>query len=308
MAQETPRTPSLDLAGPVLGLLMVILFMFLPIGLVGSAYSPEEAAALTAGAGSATAALSAIFRASARTILRSSLLLALRATTRTFSRRIARAALRSVLGALLPTLGGRVAGEVSVRKQSGPAALGLGYVTLALSFLGVAMVGGTALTDMSPGALAGLSALAGLPLLVHSLLMWAVARATGVQVTFHTTLDGLLLQLYFTGSGSFMPLCSDAELDPNAPVRSRAICAGSVLGGLLLSFYVLELLAGALNAPLLSMLSGIFVLYAFVFAFPLQPLDGKDLWDYSPWAWLAVFGLVLWSFTTHVPDVLYDIL
>ena len=50
MAQEAPRNPSLDLAGPVLGLLTVIVFMFLPIWLVGVAYSPEEAAALTAGA------------------------------------------------------------------------------------------------------------------------------------------------------------------------------------------------------------------------------------------------------------------
>jgi len=310
MNTTTPNPPrSLLYIGPILGLAAVTLLMFMPMVVVRESTGTADLATAAAGVSSATAALSAIFRASARTILRSSLLLAVRATTRTFSRRIARAALRSMLGTLLPVFRTAKLGGVQ-RRQSGLTAIALGFVTLVFSFYGVVMLMGH---DSSEALLHGrtigtIALLAGLPLLVHTGLMLLASKITGVSVSFHTTIDGLLLQAYFTGAGSFMPLCSDAELDENASPRKRASCAAIVLLGLLGVGFLIDAIAALSGAYWLSTLSGIFLLYGFVFAFPLQPLDGKDLWDFSKAGWAVVFLLVLYAFVTRMPEALYDIL
>ena len=80
-------------------------------------------------------------------------------------------------------------------------AIGLGFGTLVLSFYGVMVLMGHDQSDVIlHGRSMGLiSLMAGVPLLVHTGLMLLGSRLTGVAVRFHTTLDGLLLQAYFTG-------------------------------------------------------------------------------------------------------------
>lgn len=269
-----------------------------------TAHEPSHAGVA---ATSAAAALGAIFRASARNLLRSTLMTAVRATSRAVSRRVARALLRSLMGVFLPTLDQDALAE---RRAPLPGwiAISLGYVALVLSFGGVLYFSG----PETRAALCGttspvvLALLAGAPLLAHAAMMQFWAPRSGVTVTFSTTLDGLLLQAYFTGAMSFLPLSSDAELE--GPSRGKALCSAAVLLGMVGLHVAFALIGQATGLLALQQLASIFLVYCFVFSFPLKPLDGGDIWAENRWGWLFVWGIVLFFFLGSLPETFYDIL
>ena len=50
------------------------------------------------------------------------------------------------------------------------------------------------------------------------------------------------------------------------------------------------------------------LIYAFVYSFPIPPLDGKDIWDFSRLLWFAVWSLCIIAFVLRLPEVIYGIL
>lgn len=210
------------------------------------------------------------------------------------------------MGVFLPSLDQRRSQQRA--QLPGWAAITLGYLALAASFGGVMALAApetrAALAHATPAPV--LALMAGLPLLAHTGMMLFWSRRTGVSVQFTTTLDGLLLQAYFTGASSFLPLSSDAELEGDR--RSKAKCAGAVLVGMIALHAALGLVGDLTGLDLVTQLSSLFLVYAFVFAFPLQPLDGGDIWAESRWAWLAVWLLVLFFFLGRLPEAYYAIL
>ncbi|MCB9760948.1 MAG: hypothetical protein H6739_14005 [Alphaproteobacteria bacterium] len=287
-----------------LALAIALTVMLLPMLLIGELVdapeTPDSAVAM-----GATAALGAIFRASARNILRSTFMMAIRATSRAVSRRVARAVLRSLMSLFLPTM---KLPELKLRRMPGWLAVSIGFVALILSFAGVlAQVDDStraSLTAGTPGPF--VAVLAALPLLAHATMMRFLARYHKLQVSFETTIDGLLLQAYFTGAASFLPLASDAELE--GPKVAKAKCAAGVLAGLLVCHFLCAGLAALTGVAALSLLSTMFLLYVFVFSFPLKPLDGGDIWAASRGWWCAMWVPVLAAFMTRLPEVFYDIL
>ena len=127
-----------------------------------------------------------------------------------------------------------------------------------------------------------------------------------MKIALSTAIDGILLQAYFTGAMSYLPLASDVELEGST--RSKAICAAGVLFGFVLLYAVFSLAGDALGNPWMTGLSAQLLLYAFVLSFPLPPLDGSDVWAHSRWAWLAVFLAILMTFLGRMPESFYEIL
>jgi hypothetical protein len=187
-------------------------------------------------------------------------------------------------------------------------ALLLGISTLGLSFYGVVrlteshnaseMLGGLSLLSMS--------ALACLPLLIHFAMFSLIGRLVGVGVSLRTDLDGILLQAYFTGAMSYLPLASDVKLEGG--IRAKAICSSSVLCGFVVLYAILSVAGEWLANPWMTGLSAQLLLYAFVLSFPLPPLDGSDVWAHSRWAWLALFLAILMTFLGRMPESFYEIL
>ena len=160
------------------------------------------------------------------------------------------------------------------------------------------MLGGLTLVQMSM--------LACVPLLLHYLMFYGIGKLTGVTVTLRTDIDGILLQGYFTGAMSYLPLASDVEL--NGSGRDKAICASAVLFGFMVLYAILSLAGAWLDNPWMVGLSAQLLLYAFVLSFPLPPLDGSDVWAHSRWAWLALFLAILMTFLGRMPESFYEIL
>ena len=111
--------------------------------------------------------------------------------------------------------------------------LALGYVGLFLSFRCIlAIVGAERASAVCAGISPTVAALiAAAPLLLNGVITWIAGRNFGVQATFHTQIDGLLLQGYFVGAGSFLPLTTDTEYR-GGDAFGRAKTAASALLGL----------------------------------------------------------------------------
>ena len=260
----------------------------------------------TVAATGATAALGAVFRSGARNLLRSTLMAAARATSRTVSRRAVRAVLRTVVEVLLPRAGRASAAEG--KALAGLPAAGVGFAALVVSFLLVAV---HVEEDVRAALLGGqpvllMAVVAALPLLVYLGLLRLGAHLTGCTVRIVTSADGLALQTYFTLAGSFMPLTTDAEVVGSPQQRGQ--CALLVTLGLLGMHYLLGGLASLSGLSLLDHLGGFVLLYAFVFSFPLKPLDGGHIYEWSRGIWFAAWAVVVLSFLSNLPDVLYDVL
>ncbi|MCB9796047.1 MAG: hypothetical protein H6741_25400 [Alphaproteobacteria bacterium] len=298
---------SRDRTALVGGLAVVVLIMVLPMLLIGEVTGPDTDPS-GAGATGAAAALGVIFRASARNILRSTFMMGVRATSRTVTRRVARGLLRSFMGLILPMLNLDPSDQVQRRKAPGWFSIALGYAALALSFGGVlALVEPEAYAALTLGGSPVLAALiAATPLLVHAALMRIIAPRMGLEVEQETSIDALLLQAYFTGAASFLPLASDVLL--SGPRRAKAVCSATVLLSLLSLHFLLSALNMAMPTVAGQLLAAMFLLYAFVFVFPFKPLDGGDVWAESRWAWLVLAVVVGACFMTRLPEVWVDVL
>ena len=135
-----------------------------------------------------------------------------------------------------------------------------------------------------------------LPLWLIYFVQAAVARRRGVTLQHTTALDGGMLQLYFAGALSFMPLTSDVFVGGTDEDRGRVAIASllfpTLAGALLWGIWK----ATGESNPWVLFAGDAFLLYPMVQVFPLQPLDGFDLWEWSRSRWFGVFVVVLVAF------------
>ena len=150
------------------------------------------------------------------------------------------------------------------------------------------------------------SILAGLNIAIHyGIMAWAGIKYD-VKTSLRTSLDGMILQAYFTGALSYLPLASDVEL--KGETANKAKCSTMALLVLLGLSLVLDTLGILLGMVLLEIWAAQLLLYTFVISFPLQPLEGSDIFADSRLRWFGVFVLVLLAFLLNMPETFYAIL
>lgn len=226
-----------------------------------------------------------------------------RAVARVITRRFLRSSVRA--GILSQTTKIVDQSEASTSTQTTKNALTAGFLALFVSFwiiLLLAPTEGSALHPDEPIMAIGAALIAALPLLIYAFMTYAVAKRLGVKIQYSTRLDGLLLQAYFTGAGSFLPITTD--IDYEGPSRSRALVAGISLASLLIISLALKGIHVATGMWQFEFPAAMFLLYAFVYSFPMAPLDGRDIWEHSKLAWAGTFLVILVAFQLTVPEQL----
>ena len=137
-----------------------------------------------------------------------------------------------------------------------------------------------------------------LPLWVIFLVQATVARRSGATLIHSTAVDGGLLQLYFAGALSFMPLTSDVYVEGALDKRGKVAVAGllvpTLIGCLLWASW--KVTGESMGTVLLA--ADAFLLYPMVQVFPMQPLDGSNLWEWRKGLWLSLFVVILVAFVT----------
>ncbi len=172
----------------------------------------------TTGAATVTVALGTIIRSNGRNIIKSTFMSAVRTALRAVTRRLIRSMLPLLLRLFLPSFTTSTVSDIEQIEKDNPQplviALGLGVITLGLSFYGVVVLHPqlTANDFVLGLPLVTLSVLAGLNIVIHyGVMAWSGIR-TNVKTQLRTSFDGMLLQAYFTGALSFLPLASDVEV------------------------------------------------------------------------------------------------
>lgn len=300
--------------------------LFGPLLAAGYYYAQPEsmqvdAAAETVGVGVILRAMfRRLLRSGARGVMQATVGTVSRASFRTMTRRVVRVGIKSLTTAIRrsPQMAGDAAGDGSAEPDAQPLPLALttGLLALALSLAGVLLVldleqpslqQAPRLTTVLGGMPFVAAVLLGtLPYAVYAALLLAAAPYCGAQVRFRTGWEALLLQAYFTGSGSYLPLSTDSEISGPQPARMRLALVG--LGSLLALHWGFAAAALYFDSYPLQYVAGMFLLYCFVFSFPISPLDGYYLWTSSRWLWLAVWIPILASFILIMPETLHVIL
>ncbi|MEL6342579.1 MAG: hypothetical protein AAFV53_05565 [Myxococcota bacterium] len=303
MTERPVPSRSFEYIPALVAALSVGLLMILPMFMIKYMATSPETGLGEVNVG-ATVGLGVLLRTGGRTMLRSTVMGAARTMVRALTRRIVRSFLPMMMRLFLPAFRSTMDNHDDNR-QALWWSLGLGAITLAASFYGVAMLSG------NQELLGGLSAvhmsmMAAVPLVLHYALFVSIGRLTDVAVELRTDIDGVLLQGYFTGAMSYLPLASDIELE--GTTRNKGICAAGVLFGFLVAYTALALLGDLTGSALLNGCAAQVLLYAFVLSFPLPPLDGSDVWAHSRWGWLALWLAILLTFLGRMPEAFYDIL
>ncbi len=292
--------------------------LFIPLWVVYS--FDAKHATLGGNASEATVGIAVILRTTVRRFMRSAssnfmrtTFAALgRASARAATRRFVKAASHLVVGSLLhrESKAGRddEAGEAGA--QSTVVAILVGVLALALSFWGILQVlpEDTVTSVLSGGTIGPWTAafLAGLPMLVYVVIHWICGKLFDVKIHYRTELDGLLLQGYFTGAGSFLPMTTDVDYD--GTLRGKCLVATSALLSMLAIHVGLVFLGDSMQSPELQFLGAIFLVYAFIYVFPIDPLEGKFIWAQSRWLWLLVATPMMVAFIYLLPAEFGNIL
>jgi hypothetical protein len=300
----------------LLAVVVVAVIMFLPLVAIWWMYaSPEH----MSGSFKATVGIAVVVRATARRLsqglLRSTLGAFTRTAFRTITRRITRIAVRQLAVLTMATVFRQASSELRNESQDEDSpeqnpwlAIGSGFLALFASFYGILLILGPETTAIvvrgMPLWLASL--LVAAPILLHAAVTAATARMAGVPVAFRTQLDGLLLQGYFTGAGSFLPLTTDIEYRGSDSANAR-VATITLLAQLAIHFG-LALAARATGLYALQFAAAAVLVYCFVFSFPLPPLEGYHLWKRNKLLWLAVWLPVLVVFTQDIPDTFAAVL
>jgi len=265
-----------------------------------------------ASAATATVALGTIIRSNGRNILKSTFMSAVRTGLRAVTRRLIRTMLPMLLRLFLPSMRTSTIQNLDALEKDFPQplfiGLGLGVLSLTLSFYGVVLwhpfleVGNFA-TGLT---LFTLSILAGLNLVIHyGVMAWAGLKYD-VKTSLRTSLDGMILQAYFTGALSYLPLSSDVEL--KGETLNKAKCSAMALLSLLGISLFMDTVGVLLGWVILELWAAQLLLYTFVISFPLKPLEGSDIFAGSRLQWGGVFTLVLLTFLLNMPETFYAIL
>jgi hypothetical protein len=317
------KAQMFDRMTATVAVISVAICMFVPLLTLSIAL--RESRPITAkpeGTGEAevTVGIAVIIRATARRLLRTGAQNVLRTTfgaftrttVRTFTRRFIRMSLKPI--ALSVTRGIRHPGGAEAAQPpqgSSWLAVLLGYVGLTFSFWGVLLI----VRHESPQTVSSIvggippiaaSLLAAFPILVYSLLTQLYARWFRVRLHFQTQLDGLLLQAYFTGAGSFLPLTTD--VDYRGSSRNKTRVATLTLMSMLILHLVLHWLGWLWNWEIMRFCGATFLVYCFVYAFPLRPLEGHYIWTRSKLLWFFVWAPILVLFVMDMPEAFTEIL
>ena len=152
-----------------------------------------------------------------------------------------------------------------------------------------------------PGHIPWSSPVIWLGAVIGVLPMWLIyfvqngaARRMGVLLRHETGIDGGVIQLYFAGAASFMPLTSDVEVEGTVAQRGKVS-----LVGLFVPAVVAACIWAGWNATgnnWILLVADLFLIYPMVQVFPLKPLDGSDVWAWSRPAWFGIFALVMGCF------------
>ena len=265
-----------------------------------------------ASAATATVALGTIIRSNGRNILKSTFMSAVRTGLRSVTRRLIRTMLPMLLRLFLPSMRTSTIQNMDVLEEDFPqplfVGLGLGVLSLTLSFYGVVLWHpfleannfATGLTLLT------LSVLAGFNLVIHyGVMAWAGLKYD-VKTSLRTSLDGMILQAYFTGALSYLPLSSDVEL--KGETLNKAKCSAMALLSLLGISIFMDTVGVLLGWVILEMWAAQLLLYTFVISFPLKPLEGSDIFAGNRLQWGGVFTLVLLTFLLNMPETFYAIL
>ena len=306
---------SITRFGGVFVALVLLVTMFLPmvaIHLFGVMVSEERGVP----AGEVTVGIAVFLRATARRLLRGASTNFMRTTVGAFGRTSARAATRRFVkfsGRLLFSSvvqqSTEEAGTDEATKERSElllqvVALALGFVGLCVSFWGILQVvdADTVAGILGTSGLSELSAvvLAGVPLLVYALLHYVFGKVFDVRTRYRTELDGLLLQGYFTGAGSFLPLTTDVDYT-GSDIGKRNVAIASLVG-MLVAYGGIALLGNATGSAELSFLGPMFLVYAFVYCFPIKPLEGHFIWTSSKTLWAVITTPILIAFMLWLPE------
>lgn len=270
-----------------------------------------------------TVGLIVILRAMFRRLLRGFSTNILQTTIGTFSRTSARTVTRRFVRFIGRILFGSIMqenpkeAEYKKTQKSSKAtplkqtvSLTLGFVGLCLSFWGIlhvvppetveVLVGSRGLSELEAAILAGV------PLLMYAFLHKSLGKYLGVQTAYNTEIDGLVLQGYFTGAGSFLPMTTDVEYYGDK--KSHFKLAGWALVGMFFSFALCYTAGNILGLASLDFLGSMFLIYSFVYCFPIQPLEGHIVWSRSKLLWLAIALPILFAFANFMDGAFGDIL
>ena len=311
-------TTTFERSSFLFGVLAVLLAFFLPLYLIH--YHQETSFGDAAvGTGEATVGIGVILRATARRLLRSGSSNILRTTLGAYSRAAGRAMTRRLV-----KLAARVAvGSVTKQAVEGsldepePAtpmsnfiAIAVGFVGLIASFWGILLIADdsivAAITTDRGLSVPVAAMLAGVPMLIYALLNAIAGRMHGVGISFNSAIDGLILQGYFTGAGSFLPMTTDIRYE--GTTRQKAWVAVLALGSMYLLHLLLLWIGSMTGIYALTFLSTLFLIYCFVYSFPINPLEGYDIWSGSKLVWFLFWIPILGSFIVNLPADLAEIL
>lgn len=133
-----------------------------------------------------------------------------------------------------------------------------------------------------------------LPLWIIYFAQSAIARGMGITLRHETGVDGGVIQLYFAGAFSFMPLTSDVIIEGDEAQRGKIALAGLLVP----SFIAMALWAGWKVTGSIGLLfaADAFLIYPMVQTFPLNPLDGVRVWRWNKLIWFAVFLFIMTGF------------
>lgn len=302
-----------------LSIVAAVICLIFPLVAIALYETQVELTAIDPAAAEVTVGIAVILRATARRILRASFQNILRTTFGTFSRTFARTATRRFLRFFAHSLFGALSKRAAETEEMDPqlvrgssvVAVLLGFVGLAFSFWGVMQVA----RSSNPEAMAGFAAfptvalcvIAAMPIVVYAVITTLAAKRFAVKVRFETGFDGLLIQGYFTGAGSFLPMTTDI-IYRDGSVKQKAKLAATALLSMLVIHWLLHVLAVQLGQSWLEFGSAVFLIYTFVYSFPISPLEGHDVWRFSKLLWLLMFTPIILSFFVLFPSQLAPLL
>lgn len=268
-----------------------------------------------------TVGLIVILRATFRRLLRGFSTNVLQTTIGTFGRTSARAVTRRFVRFVGRVLFGSTMQKeekrnrgVKEEKKASPfwqlLSLTVGFIGLCLSFCGILQIIPPDTKDSLIGA-KGLSELdavlmAGAPLLIYAFLHKTFGRRLGVNTTYRTEIDGLFLQAYFTGAGSFLPMTTDVEYGGDK--RTHFKLASCALIGMFGCFGICYVAGLLFKAAHLNFVGSMILIYCFVYCFPIKPLEGHIIWAHSKRLWLAIAIPILLAFAGCMDTAFGDIL
>ena len=264
-----------------------------------------------------------ILRATFRRLLRGFSTNILQTTIGTFGRTSARAVTRRVVKFV-----GRILFGSIVQDQAGESeeynkqkvkkvtflgqsfSLTLGFIGLCLSFWGILhvippetaeeLIGSRGLSELEAVVLAGI------PLFAYAFLHGFFGKLFGVQTAYKTQIDGLFLQGYFTGAGSFLPMTTDVEYYGDKEAHHKL--ASAALIGMFLLFGLCHIAGDMFDIASLGFLGCMFLIYCFVYSFPIEPLEGYIVWSHNKLLWLAIVVPIVLAFANFMDGAFSDIL